>query len=145
MPINEVMEKFAILSYILDNDWLGYLQIGINIWEHTIFDEYFKKKFGGNYLDQVTHLFLVEENKYREQFNLLSNKMIESIPLYQNNLKLDKNPEAWHNLEEGKVDDSLGLRSKFYNKKMKELKTISEEISLSEINADPMTKMKESN
>lgn len=143
MPMDEVLEKFAILSYILDNDWLGYINHGVNIWEHTIFDEYFRKKYGANYFEPVTSLFLQQEGKYRTQFNGLSNKFIENILSYQKDIHLDKNPDALHNQEDKKFDDSLGIMSQQYAKKMKYLNETVRENKNSEILADPMTAYKE--
>lgn len=71
----EVMEKYAILSYLVSSDFYGSMRLGVNYFDKTIFAELFKKKS----LDWQVERIIPLENLWRERVYKLVNSQIEKI------------------------------------------------------------------
>jgi hypothetical protein len=143
MSVDDILEKFAILSYVVDNDWLGHWVMGGNIWEKTIFHEFFIKKLGPDYKDTVDQKFLYHEDKYRTKFNEAFNKMIEQITVFQKDIHLDTNPKMPHNQSDGHYDFSLPKRTRWHKKKMTYFNDEVRPVENPEIKCDHMSTLKD--
>lgn len=71
----EVMEKYAILSYLVSSDFYAGMRMGVNYFDHTIFSELFKKKS----LEWQVQQMIPLENLWRERIYQLVNMQIEKI------------------------------------------------------------------
>ena len=73
----EFLEKFVILSHLIDNDHRIYLQAGQNPFNITIFNEMFKSHFGST--EEIYEEFLRLNQPYSLEFHKLQNMQLKNL------------------------------------------------------------------
>ena len=74
-----IMQKYAYMSYLVNNDIVAYSLLKVNYFKQTIFAPLFE----GTPAAEIGNQFLEIEMGVREKFNSLVNEMIDKIPKYQ--------------------------------------------------------------
>lgn len=145
MTAEEIMEKFAILGYLVENDYMGYLNYDTNIWDYTIFSDLLKKKFGDGQdsLDSYLEAYYQAEARYRQDFDQGYNKTIERIVFYHQNRIDDKDDESFLNKDNKFYDHSLPLATRRHNEKIEYYANEVMALEKGTINVDPLSSIKE--
>lgn len=79
---DEILEKYAVLSYIVGNDFLKHINCGVNYFDFTIFKDIIKAKYPT--FEEMMMKFSEIEEKYRKFFTEFHNKEIERILFIDN-------------------------------------------------------------
>lgn len=79
--VDQILEKYVILSYLVNRDFLKYFSFNISYFEQTIFGKIITQKYPKR--EQIVKKYMEIHRKYKAHFDEFHNKEIDRILLFQ--------------------------------------------------------------